>query len=166
MSIFFKKLTKSLILKSDYIHWINDKCINRFLEVRLTYQSQNDLINYIENINNRGKDFLFGIFQNDIHIGNVKLYNIDTNHKFAEISIVIGVKNLHSQGIGFKAIEFIKSFAKNECGLRKVMASMYSSNQASISLFYKCDFIKVGEFKNQYFDKGKLVNKIYFESFL
>jgi RimJ/RimL family protein N-acetyltransferase len=166
MDIYFKELNKFLIKKSDYVNWINDKNINSFLEVRFKKQSENDLINYVENINKSNIDFLFGIFRDDEHIGNVKLYNIDNNHKFADISIVIGVKNLQSQGIGTKAIEFIKSFAKNECKLRKVSASAYSINKSSINLFNKCGFKKVGEFKKQYFYGSKLVDKIYLESFL
>ena len=73
---------------------------------------------------------------------------------------------MQNKGIGTQAIEFIKAFAKDKKGLRKVMASAYSNNKPSIGLFYKCGFQKVGEFKNHYFYKDELVDKIYLEYFL
>ncbi len=166
MDISFKELNSSLIKQSDYINWINDESINNFLEVRFQKQNEDDLITYIEHINKSERNFLFGIFKNDKHIGNVKLYNIDSIHKFADISIVVGDRDLQNKGIGARAISFINSFAKDKCGLRKVMASAYSNNKPSIGLFYKCGFQKVGEFKNHYFYKDKLVDKIYLEFFL
>ena len=137
MDISFKELNPVLIKQSDYINWINDESINNFLEVRFQKQNEDDLIRYIEHINKSERNFLFGIFKDDKHIGNVKLYNIDNRNKFADISIVIGDIDLQNKGIGTQAIDFIKAFAKDECGLRKVMASAYSNNKPSIGLFHK-----------------------------
>ena len=169
--ISFKTLSKEIVEKSNYVIWINDKNINRFLEVRWTHQSKNNLYEYVENSNKSQTEFLFGIFVNDEerhekHIGNIKIYNINYKHKFADISIVIGEPKFHNKGIALKSINFIKDFAKNKIKLRKITSSSYSSNKASIKLFLKSNFIQVAEFKNHYYDGDMLVHKVYFEYFL
>ena len=163
MNISFKPLTADIVKNSDYATWINNKNINRFLEVRQNKQSMQDLLSYIEDVNNSEDDFLFGIFYNDKHIGNVKLYNFDVFHKFGEIGIVIGEPSLHNKGIGSQAIEFIKDFAQTNMQARKLISSLYSSNEASLHLFQKCKFEQVGKFKKHYKDKDTYVDKIYLE---
>jgi len=165
LNVNFKELNKDLVMDSDYHKWINNPKINRFLEARLINHDKKSLVKYIDTINKDENKILFGIFVNNIHIGNIKL-EINHIHKFADVSIVIGDERLHKSGIGLQAIEFIKNNAKNHFNLRKLIASSYSSNIGSIRLFLKCNFKQIGKFKNHYYDEDILVDKIFFEYFL
>ena len=75
----------------EYLSWLNDKNINKFLEVRFDPPKKiKDLRTFIEFHKNSKSSLLFGIFHNNKLIGTIKLSDINENHKFAYVGIMIG----------------------------------------------------------------------------
>ena len=100
VSQFKEKLSHSLKLKilttknynKKYISWLKDKETNKFLHSKNILFTKSKLENYINNCFNDNKILLFGIFYNDIHIGNFKL-EFDIFNFNCSIGYLIGEKN-------------------------------------------------------------------------
>ena len=86
------------------------------------------------------KDFLFGIFFKNSHIGNIKLGAIKWEHKSAEISYFIGEKEFWGKGITTKCIKKLVLFGTKELFLEKVNAGIYEHNIGSIKVLKNCGF--------------------------
>ena len=93
-SITLKRLSSSDDL-SNYLEWMNDTEINEFLESRSLKYTLTLLQQYINDSNKSEFEELMGIFDNDsgCHIGIVKISEINPNHNFAYIGIVVGIKS-------------------------------------------------------------------------
>ena len=93
--IFLKKITLKNCSK-EYVMWLNDPTINKFLESRWQRVTLKKLKKFIININQSKNEFMTGIFlkKNNEHIGNIKLGKIDFIHKTAELGLLIGKKKI------------------------------------------------------------------------
>lgn len=152
------------LCSENYHKWLNDPSINKYLESRFVTHSYESVREYVAQTQQNKKEILFGIFNKDsIHIGNIKLGNIDYFHGFGEIGLLIGERELSEKGMGTRAIELVTSYAFSELNLRKVMAGIYSNNYASIRAFEKNDFIKVGVFKDHRICDEGIVDQYQYE---
>jgi [ribosomal protein S5]-alanine N-acetyltransferase len=136
-NIYLECLTKKNINK-NYSNWLKDKKINKFLEVRFVKSefSLNKIFSNIQTYNKSKNIVLFGIFCNNLHIGNIKILN-DKNHKRSEIGILIGDINYWGKGVGSEAINLASNFAIKNFKAEFLFAGCYKSNIASIKSFKK-----------------------------
>ena len=137
-----KRLYLRSIKESDasenYINWLNDTNVNRFLETRFVEQNLKSIITFIEDKNNSVDEYLLGIFENKgNHIGNIKIGPIRPYHSLAEVSIFIGDRSAWGKGYAFESIVMATNFASQHLKLRKLTASMYEDNIGSIRAFSK-----------------------------
>ena len=79
-STIIKPITENEITE-NYVSWLNDREINKFLEVRHTKQTKDKVVNYINSIRKRNDCDMFAIFdaETKIHIGNLTITSFDTN---------------------------------------------------------------------------------------
>lgn len=146
---------------SEYLSWLNDKKINKFLEVRFDPPKKiKDLKTFIEFHKNSKSSLLFGIFHNNNFIGTIKLSDINENHKFAYVGIMIGNLNYHGLGYGKEAIVLVSDFAINNLKLETLYAGCYDANQSSFNTFLKSGFIKVAEIKDYWILDNKYISNI------
>jgi len=68
-------LTKKDV-SDDYIFWINDFDVTKYTEQRFHSHTKLDVENFVDEKFNSGSDFLFGIYVDEKHIGNIKLGSI------------------------------------------------------------------------------------------
>jgi RimJ/RimL family protein N-acetyltransferase len=131
-------------VSENYVNWLNDENINRFLELRFIKHTNLSIRAYVERVI-KSKDTLFyGIYSlNDIHIGNIKLGPINMNHKFADVGFLIGDKNFYNKGIASEALRKICDYAFS-LGVLKITAGAYEDNLASIATLKKVGFIIEG----------------------
>lgn len=150
------KLLTEKNMSPNYITWINDKQINKYLEVRYKKQSKRDIQNYVKLCKKTKGTNLFGIFlkKEKIHIGNIKLDNIDPRHKRGVVGLFIGEKKYWGQGIASEAIKLITTHAKKKLKLRKLQAGCYSNNIASKKAFLKAGWKIEAKFKNYWYDEN------------
>ena len=98
---------------------------------------------------NSKNDILFGIFLNNIHIGNIKLGPIVWEEMKADISFFLGEKQLHGKGIASKCVRRLTQYAIQELDLKKLIAGYYIANLPSAKVFEKCGFIIEGTIKQK-----------------
>lgn len=149
----------------NYLKWMNNPEINKYLESRFTTHTIDSLKDFVNSMNNSENNVLFAIVdkESDTHIGNIKLGNIHPIHKYADIGLLIGDKNYWGRGIATNAIKLVSEFAFDELNLRKVLAGVYENNIGSIKAFEKCGFKKAYVKKDNYYFEGKFIDAFVFE---
>ena len=150
-NIYLQSLTLKNISK-NYISWLNDKEINKFLETRHSLHDRQSIKKFIINCNKSENTYLLGMFcsKTDNHIGNIKLGPIKIEHNLGYISLFIGNKNYLKKGISTEAIKILSHYAFDNLNLNKLVAGMYSKNIKSTKSFLKVGFKKEGLRKKHY----------------
>lgn len=156
--IYLKILTPEEDLK-NYLKWINDPEVMCLTKSKGKVYSEQDLKDYIRVMSSE-KNRLFGIYlnENNRHIGNIKLGNINAVHKWADIGIIIGENNLWGQGFGQEAIMLLVDYAFKHLDLKKVWAGMYINNIGSYKAFLKAGFEECERQKDHFFLDGPFVD--------
>ena len=146
----------------EYVNWMNDSEINKYLESRYEVHSLSSIKTFVEAMRSEKSNFLFGIFCNktSLHIGNIKLGPIDYRYMRSEIGLIVGNRNFWGKGIATEAISAICKFASEELKLRKVEAGCYSSNIGSKKAFEKAGFEVEGILREHFYCNGKSEDSI------
>lgn len=138
-------------VNQQYVSWLNDPSINQYLETRFQKQNITTIKSFIQKMQNTPNEYLFTIrTMNEGHIGNIKVGDINEIHKTAYISLFIGNKLAWGKGYGYQAIQLISQYAFTHLLIRKICASSYKPNIASIKTFLKAGFIEDGVLSNHY----------------
>ena len=132
-------------VSNDYINWMNDNDVVKFTQQKNILHSKKRVSEFVNEKLKSKSDFLFGIFYKQKHIGNTKLGPILWSKDSAEISFIIGKKELWGNGIGFDTVNRVIKFAFNELNLNEINATFYKSNIASGKIFKKCGFSVVDQ---------------------
>lgn len=155
-NLYFRPLSIQDI-SDAYVNWLNNKDINKYLEIRHTRHTKETVIDFLNTTNKSKNEFLNGIFdiQNDKHIGNVKVGNINHVYKTGEISLFIGDKNYWGKRLGKEIIETITGYGFKELELQKIEAGCYESNIASLKSFLACGYETEGLLKGHVVSDGR-----------
>jgi len=145
-----------------YTNWMNDPDVNRYTESRFARHTQESIRQYIEAIISAETNLFLAIIarEGDLHIGNIKLSDIDHNHGTAEVGIIIGDKSCWGRGYGSETIDLLAGYAFTTLGLRKLTAGIYVTNTGSIRAFEKAGFGLEGMMKEQYISDGKAIDAV------
>lgn len=137
-TITLKNLSENDV-SANYVSWLNNKDINKFTESRFLNHTLDSIVNFIKSNNASESSLLLGIFENGLHIGNIRSV-FDWNHKTASIGLIIGEKNRQGQGIGSQTIQLLTNYIFSNMGIYKVNAGLYESNKGSFFAFEHAGF--------------------------
>ena len=146
-------------LSDEYVNWLNDSEVNRFLESGGGYTKKKllEFLLHIESIN----IFFWGIhLKNDLkHIGNIKIDPINVKHKYGEYGILIGDKTHWGNGFAREASMRVFDFCfSSEVDLRKINLGVNQINLNAVNLYQSMGFKIEGTLKkhikinNDYYD--------------
>jgi len=126
----------------NYVSWLNDPEINKYLESRFFKHKYEDIKNFIKDTNNDKSIILLGIFikKNMKHIGNIKIGPINQYHKTAHIGLLIGDKSEWHNGYATESIKTATQFSFNKLNIMKTIAGCYESNIGSKKAFEKAGY--------------------------
>lgn len=169
--------TDRLVLKNlkmhdcneQYLNWLNDKEVNRFLEIRWYLQTIEGTKSFVDEINRSDHSYLFGIFYREtekkesdsrkngggecggdmVHIGNIKIGPINKLYSYADISYFIGNKDYWGVGLATEAIKAVLKFGFEIIGLNRIQAGVFGKNAGSIKALEKAGFMLEGNFRRQ-----------------
>lgn len=101
---------------------------------------------FVEAVNARPDEFLFGIFlvEGERHIGNIKVGPVRAHHAVADVSLLIGARDCWGKGYAAEAIAVLSRHAFAQLGVRKLSASMYAPNEGSRRAFLKAGYREEG----------------------
>ena len=155
--------TERLILKplsldhltQDYVDWLNDEEVYRYLETGGSY-TLTMLEDYLKEVIK--KDIYFwGIHvkKNDLHIGNIKIDPINSGHGLAEYGIMMGRRSEWGKGFAKEATKKIIDFCFQELNIRKLTLGVVAENTAAVNLYKKLGFATEGIYKQHGLYQGK-----------
>lgn len=138
-------------VSDNYISWLNNPVINRFLECRHISHTFETTYKYVESLSNdESLELLMGIFlkNENKHIGNIKLGEIDWLNLHSHLGILIGDSKEWGKGYATNAIRLMSDFAVNNLGLNTLVAGCYEENLGSYRAFVKANWKYVGRIPN------------------
>ncbi len=101
--------------------------------------------------------------KNNRLIGLIDLFDFDPKNQRAGVGVVVRNSEDRNRGAGTEALQLLVDYAFSILNLRQLYANVSESNTASIKLFSKMGFIKVGVKKDWIFDNGSYKNEILFQ---
>ncbi|MBW2003595.1 MAG: GNAT family N-acetyltransferase [Deltaproteobacteria bacterium] len=152
--LFFKQMVEEDIT-DEYLAWLNDPEVTRFLEIRFSQQSRENVIDYIrKSLSKENKTLHLGVFDKEGGrlIGTVTFHDIDEHHRSACISFVIGHPDARGKGYGSEAVHAATHYMFKVRGFVKLWGGYYEGHAASERVFLKNGYQIEGRLK------GKLVN--------
>jgi len=146
----------------DYVKWMNDPVVTRFLESRFTPYSSEELEYYIlAQRSNVAISFLaIEEIESGRHIGTLKIGPQQPVHGTADIGLIIGAKDCWGKGYATEAIGLGVELAFTELSIRKLIAGYYSNNNATERIFSRNGFVQEGRQKQNVMDGETLSDVI------
>jgi [ribosomal protein S5]-alanine N-acetyltransferase len=144
-------------VSEDYVNWLNDPEIGRFLESRFVAHTAESTRAYVSTMLESRTNLFLGMESKVLnrHVGNIKLGPIDQQHGLGEIGLMIGERDAWGRGIASNAIDLITRIGINALGLRKITAGCYASNVGSKIAFEKAGFKVEAARKNHFLLDGQ-----------
>ena len=87
------KILKVSDVNESYVKWLNDYEVTKYTEQRYFKHDVKRVKKFVDEKYKSENDLLFGIYFENLHIGNIKLGPIIWEHKSANISYIIGNKS-------------------------------------------------------------------------
>lgn len=134
------RILKPIDVSEKYVDWFSNKEIVRYSDNQYRSFSIKGQRLYVENCLKNKEIRLYGIFIEEIHIGNIVLNGIGSIHKRAEITYVIGEQKYWGKGITTKAISTIINISRAEYNLNKLFAGIAEKNIGSKKVLEKNGF--------------------------
>jgi len=134
-----------------YADWLNDKEVNLFLS---SHWNKNDETistcqQFIDQTNLSKHSILWGIFVNDVHIGNIKLGPIHDVYRHAHVSYFIGERSYWRKGFAVRSLKLVCSYAFNILKLNRLNAGCCELNIASKKTLLKAGFVLEGRMRKE-----------------
>jgi RimJ/RimL family protein N-acetyltransferase len=154
-------------LSQEYVDWLNDFEVNRYLESRQGYN-----IKLLENFlkEQERKDILFWaihIKEKNKHIGNIKIDPINLESNSGEYGILIGDKSSWGKGYAKEASSRIINYCFKVLQLSKITLGVVSENKKAIKLYENLGFKqerivkKIGVYDGKECDSIRMIKNNY-----
>ena len=159
--IYLRPLEESDI-GDDYISWMNDYEVTRYLESGRGPETNASIRNYLERFKGSTNNFIFAIVdrESNIHIGNVTLNDIRWVHGTVNTGLLIGRKEFRGKRIAFEAWSLVIEFAFQRLGLNKIIAGTVVDNVASLATLKKLGFKVEGTLRQEFLVDGEYRDNI------
>lgn len=105
--------------------------------------------------------FMIQRLEDDRYIGMVGLWNAETPHRNAFVSIGIGERELWGKGYGSDAMNLILKYGFRELNLHRVTLFTFSSNPRAIRSYEKVGFVHEGRVRGAVKRYGKRGDFLY-----
>lgn len=153
--IYLKRLSMDE-LDGNYIHWLNDKDVCRYNSHGETPYTREMAETFIRALENNASREVYAVYlkDNNIHIGNISLQQIDRRNMQAEIAYLFGEKEHWNQGYAGEASEILLERAFGALGLRRVYFGTHVNNTGMRKLGEKLGFCQEGILKEAFFKNG------------
>jgi RimJ/RimL family protein N-acetyltransferase len=145
--LYYKPLSK-VHLSEEYVKWMNDDDVNRYLEsggdysiekleVFLEEQQKKEILFWAIHLKNTNK-----------HIGNLKIDPIDSESNSGEYGIMMGDKNEWGKGYAKEASKAIIDYCFEVLKLAKITLGVVEINASAVKLYEKLGFSECHRIKD------------------
>jgi RimJ/RimL family protein N-acetyltransferase len=146
----------------DYPNWLNDPIVTKYNSHGKVHYTKEMATEYITKVSSDNSIQAFAIVQknNDEHIGNIALQQIDLQNKKAEFAILIGKTNTYAKGIGFECSSLLLNYGFKTLNLNTIYCGTSADNVPMQKLAKKLGFQVTNIQKNAMEKNGKMVDVI------
>lgn len=132
-------------VSEDYVNWINNSKVNRYLESRIKGYTMEEERHYVESILHSDDEMLLAIVSHDTNkvIGNVHL-TIDKMHKRCFIAYMIGDVSYWGGGIATEAIKLSTRWAFENLDIARMDGGLYAVNVGSAKAVLRAGYVIEG----------------------
>jgi len=152
-------------VSADYVAGLNDSGVHKYLDtVKHSIQTMQTVQDFISINLASPSSVMFGIWQVNAehYCGTIRLSEINTVHKIANIGLCIFDKSAWGHGLGSKAIACVTKWAIDDMDLRWIEAGIYEENIASQKAFLSAGYEWIADIPGKYIlDGNPAVIKIY-----
>jgi RimJ/RimL family protein N-acetyltransferase len=157
-------------VSDDYITWLNNPEITKFLEVRFSKHTRENVEDFVRSklkTAESSKALIhaehFGVYDNNGSrlVGTVTMPSIKSNHLSTDISFVIGHPDARGKGYGTEAVHAVVYYAFKHAGLKKLWGGYYDGHIASARVLAKNGFREEGRILKEFINvEGKRVDHV------
>jgi diamine N-acetyltransferase len=101
----------------------------------------------------------------DKQIGTVDIFDINFDEKEAFVGVLIAEKENRQKGLASIAIELVENEGV-KLGLERLKCVVHPGNKASVQLFKKREFVKIGETDRQFLNEGVYLEASIYEKWV
>ena len=147
----YKLKKDDFTLKKEYLNWLNDKEVIKYISSQELHQRRKDISFINESFERFMSDTCEGFFifhrPDKIFIGTAKLDKISNYSRSAEDGILIGNRAYWGKGIARKVYLLLLKYAFNDLNLKKIIGGCNENNIAMIKTFYRLGYQLEGKLR-------------------
>jgi len=160
------KLNLKILEVSDvtqsYVDWFLRTDVVRYSDNQYRTHTLSGQRSFVDDcLNNQDID-LYGIFDQNLHIGNIMIKGLKSVHKRAELTYLVGNVAYWGKGVGNFAVSSLVYISKNEYKLNKLYAGFAEENIASRRVLEKNGFVLEGKRLQHLYYNGLFYNQLDF----
>lgn len=143
-------------LTPKYRDWFNDEEVCQYNSHHRFPNYDENMHDYYERVIKSKQNLVLAICdkENDEHIGNIALENIDTLNQSAELAILIGEKSRWGKGFGKCASKRLIKHAFEELNLHRIYLGTTDNNSGMEKLAESLGFTREGHLRETTFKGG------------
>jgi len=148
--------------EGPYVGWFNDQDVCQGNSHHVFPFTAESAIGYIHHANTTREHLVLAIVSrnDDRHLGNVALQNINPVYRSAEFSILIGNKEIWGQGIGKEAGRLIYNHGFQSMNLNRIACGTFENNVAMQRLALYLGMVQEGIRRRAVYKDGKYLDII------
>jgi RimJ/RimL family protein N-acetyltransferase len=150
-------------LQTHYFQWLNDQDVTRFMWHGSFPNSESRMEAFFDRVTNSNNDVVLAIVthDDDVHIGNIGLANIDWMYRKAELGILIGEREHQERGYASEALDLVLRHAFYRLNLNKVYLRTEEGNESALHAFERAGFKREGLLRQECFREGEYRDTVY-----
>jgi [ribosomal protein S5]-alanine N-acetyltransferase len=150
-------------LNQNYLSWLNDPEVTRFMEAGLFPTTTQDLERYFQSVTGSREQVAFAIVhkKSGRHIGNAKLGPIHWIHRGATFGILIGDKKFWGHGVGEDATRLTVECGFYKLNLRRIDLGVFAEHKSAVRCYEKVGFKVEGRFREELFQGGEYKDRLW-----
>lgn len=141
-----------------YVSWLNDYDVVKYTEQRHHTHDLLSVREYVRRTLENEGVLLYAIMLANEHVGNLKIGPIDRRHASSKISYFVGERRYWGAGVASRAIARAIVISRNELGLVRLEAGVYSGNVASERALSRNGFRLEGILRERYLFEGRRID--------
>jgi RimJ/RimL family protein N-acetyltransferase len=160
--VFLRTLTRADV-EGPWLHWFNDQQNTQYMYNGTFPPSADTQMKYLEQVAGSRTHLVLAIclVDDQRHVGNVGLHDIDAFTGRAELGIILGDRSVQRKGIGAEAVRLIVAHGFDRLNLHKVYLRVEEGNTAARACFERAGFRVEGTLREEIRHHGTWRNSIY-----
>jgi ribosomal-protein-alanine N-acetyltransferase len=144
-------------VSGNYLHWFDDEEVCRQNNHHRFPYAKASLIEYVEHLKDSRDRLVLAIIskEDNIHVGNISLQDIDPLQRSAEFAIVIGEKAYWRKGLASEAGSLVIRHGFNSLNLHRIYCGTSEKNLGMQKLARFLGFTEEGRRKEAFFKDGE-----------